>query len=171
MQTSISLGKAAFASVSVLALLAGAFVPRVAHSQGSTGTLESVQVKDMVTAMGYECKALSTEAGKEKYEFSVDKSDLKIPIAFETSASKRYIWLTVYLGDVTKMTNFAARADKILRQNTSIQPCQFYVTKSDRLMLALAIENRGPVDPVIFRRSFEKVADDVSSTKDLWSTP
>lgn len=155
--------------VSVLALGAGVLAPRTAHSQSAAGTLEAVQIRDMVKAMGYECKELSKDPGKEKYEFSVEKSDLNIPIAFEVSPSKRYIWFTVYLGDASKMTDFGKVAEKLLRQNTTVQPCQFYVTKSDRLMLAMALENRGPVDPALLRKSFEKVAEDVASSKDLWS--
>ena len=164
-----SLGKLMCATLSFAALGAGVLVPRVATSQGTVQTLDALQVRDLVKGMGYEAKEINSEAGKEKFEFSVEKSDLNIPIAFEISPSKRYIWLTVYLGDVTTMKDFPARADKLLRQNTTVQPCQFYVTKSNRLMLALALENRGPVDAAIFRRTFEKVAEDVSTSKDLWS--
>lgn len=161
-------GQLTVLAMTAATLVAMTAIPRIATSQGATGTLEAPQVRDMIKAMGYETKELNAEAGKEKYEFTIEKSNLNIPIAFEVSPSKRYIWLTVYLGEVPKIKDFPAMADKLLRENGNVQPTQFYVTKSERLMVALALENRGPVDAAMMRRAFEKLSDDVAATKDIW---
>jgi hypothetical protein len=164
----ISLGRALAGTVAVAGLSAAILAPTWSQAQ-EQAQLEANQLRDMIKAMGYETKDLVTTPGKEKFEFKITKSDLDIPIAAELSSSKRYIWLTVYLGDTTKISDYASRADKILRANADVQPCQFYVTKSDKLMMGLALENRD-LDAPFLRRNVEKVGDDVGRTKDIWST-
>lgn len=151
----------------MIGIMGAILAPRWAASQGSEA-LTAAKLKEMVVAMGYEAKDLSTTPGKEKIEFKVTKSDLDIPIALEVSESKRYIWLTVLLNETTELPDLPARAVKLLSQNAAIQPCQFYITKSGKLMLGMAVENRS-VDAPMLRRAVDFVGDNVGDTKDLWA--
>lgn len=163
----LALGKVFAGGVCALGLLGATVAPRFAPAQGAGTPAEAVQLRDMIKAMGYETRDLTTTPGKEKFEFTISKDDLDIPIAVEVSPSKRYIWFTVFLGELKDIKDFPSRTEKLLRRNFDIQPCQFYVTNSDRLMLGLAAENRG-IDPPLLRKSFEKVAEDVASSKPTW---
>lgn len=149
-------------------LVAMTAIPRIASSQAAGTTLEAPQLRDMIKAMGYETKELNAEAGKEKYEFALERGNLNIPMSVELSSNKRNIWFVVYLGEVSRFKDFPALATQLLRENFTVQPTHFYVTKQDRLLVALALENRGPVDPPLLRRTFEKLADDVVKTSSVW---
>ncbi|KAA0238352.1 MAG: hypothetical protein EDM74_06955 [Armatimonadetes bacterium] len=96
----------------------------------------------------------------------VSREGLDIPLAAEVSASKNYVWLTAYFGQIP--TDFGDRPLKMLRANFEVQPSQFYITKSDKLMMGIALDNRN-IHPAILRRNVDKVAKDVASTQALWT--
>lgn len=130
--------------------------------------IEPAQLKKVLNDLGYETKDLNTEPGKEKYEFTLKRDGLDIPIGAEISPSRNYLWLTVFLGDsLFKNGANSPKSGDMLRKNAEIQPSFFYVTSKGNLMLGLALENRGLSNPWI-RKCIEKLAGDVSSTKGLW---
>lgn len=130
--------------------------------------LDAVAVGKMVEGLGYEVKPLSTDPGKEKYTFTITKGGLDIPIGAEVSNSKNYIWLTINFGEAAKPTEASgAKMHALLNWNSKIQPCQFYITDSGRLMMGYAVENRN-VTPAILRRTIDKVSDDAARTQDAW---
>jgi hypothetical protein len=147
------------AAIVVLFLL-----PALTNAQ-SCDPLNAQQLKNLLTQMGYTVKDLISDPGKEKYEVDLTSATLNVPIAYEFSPSKNFIWLTVNLGKPKGDTSVANA--NLLKRNTDIQPCQFYITASGALMLGLAIENRG-LTPAIMRRHTDKVVSDVSSTATLW---
>lgn len=122
------------------------------------------QLRDMLVQLGYDVKDLDATAGSEKYSFALQRSGLNIPVAAEISANERYIWLTVFCKEGAPSGD---KAVTLLKRNTDIQPSQFYLTKSNKIMIGLAIENRGVTNAVL-RDRVEKIADDVSNTKDDW---
>ncbi|HQU18195.1 MAG TPA: hypothetical protein PLA92_04005, partial [Fimbriimonadaceae bacterium] len=71
-----------------------------------------------------------------------------------------------YFGQIP--TDFGDRPLKMLRANFEVQPSQFYITKSDKLMMGIALDNRN-IHPAILRRNVDKVAKDVASTQALWT--
>jgi hypothetical protein len=96
---------------------------------------------------------------------SITTSGFNVPISYEISASKNFIWLIANLGkpkDETSTVNAG-----LLKQNGKIQPCQFYITEKGNLMMGLAVENRG-LTPAIMRRHTEKITSDVSNTASFW---
>ena len=129
--------------------------------------LSGPEVKTMIQNLGFEAKDLNTETGKEKVEFMLQKAGFDVWLACEVSGSKRFVWLTAFLGETSKIDNFAARAPKILEQNFKIQPSQFYVTDKGNLYMAIAIDNRN-VTPAVLRWRIDKLVDDVTSTSELW---
>jgi hypothetical protein len=88
-------------------------------------------------------------------------------MASEVSPSKRFIWVTSYLGDTSKIPGFESRAPRILQKNFSIQPSQFYTTDKGNLYMAIAVDNRN-VTPVVLKWRIDKLAEDVASTAELW---
>ncbi len=129
------------------------------------GPVTRAQLREMLTQLGYEVSDIVKDAGKEKYSVTFAKSDLNIPVGFEISPSNSYIWLTVNLGDAPKEGN--AKTLNLLKQNGKIQPSFFYVTDAGRLMVALAVENRGVTNSILRTRS-ETLTDNVGKTKDVW---
>jgi hypothetical protein len=129
--------------------------------------LSGAEVKAMLQNMGYETKDLNTEAGKEKVEFMVNKGGYDVWMASEVSPSKRFVWLTSFLGDASKITGFDSRAPKILQKNFNIQPSQFYTTDKGNFYMAIAVDNRN-VTPAVMKWRIEKLAEDVASSADLW---
>ena len=140
-----------------------------AMAGGQTGSdkLDAASMKSMVEGLGYELKELNGEAGKEKYEFTITKSGLDIPIACEISASRNYVWLTVFLGEAPKGSAGASKFENFLKDNFQIQPSFFYITSKGNLMCGIALENRA-MSPAIMKRNIEKLSDDVAKTKDHW---
>lgn len=161
------LTKSLFALAAVCGLLAAVALPGMAGAQTEEKALTGLELKALIQNMGYETKDLNAEEGKEKVEFMVQKDGFDVWIAAEVSASKRFIWLTTFLGPTSKISNFAVRAPKLLEGNARIQPCQFYVTDRGNLNIALAIDNRN-VTPAVLRLRMDKVAADVASSNDLW---
>jgi hypothetical protein len=135
----------------------------------SEDKLDAVGVSKMVQGMGYELKTLNTEVGKEKYEFTISKGGLDIPIAAEVSPSKNYIWFTIFFGEapVAAQAN-GAKMHALLNWNFKVQPAQFYITDKGNLMMAYAIDNRN-VTPALMRRVIDKIVDDAVRSKDAWA--
>jgi hypothetical protein len=119
----------------------------------------------MLVQLGYTVKDLATEPGKEKYEVVHIKDGYNVPVGYELSASTNYIWLTVFLGPAKTEVN--ASQMELLKQNFSIQPCQFYITAKGNLMMGLAPENRG-ITNAILRRHTEKIVADVAGKVSYW---
>lgn len=149
--------------VSVLGLARMSSMP--SYAQTSDGRLDAASLKSTIAGLGYETKDTVTTPGKEKYEFTVEKGNLTIPIGTELSASKNYIWLTVNLGT----DNGKLKYQDILKQNAKIQPSFFYITANGTLMLAEAVDNR-QATAAVFRRVIDKLSSDVVDTKDVWQT-
>ena len=131
----------------------------------SCDPLTSAQLKEKLIQLGNEVKDISAAAGKDKFEVKYTTASLDVPVAYELSASKNFIWLTVFLGPAkadTSLTNAA-----LLKQNFTIQPCQFYITAKGNLMMGLAIENRGLTNAILKRHS-DKLVADVQATAFIW---
>jgi len=126
--------------------------------------IDRKQLKTMLSQLGYEVKDLDTTEGKEKYSLTLQQGGLNIPIAAEISANENYIWLTVFCKDGVPT---ADKAVNLLKRNADIQPSQFYITKSNKTMLGLCIENH-EITNAVLRQRVEKIADDVVKTKDDW---
>jgi hypothetical protein len=134
----------------------------VAEAGAQSGQFDAAQLKSAIEGLGYETKALNTEAGKEKYEFKLTRGGLDVPIAAEISPSKNFIWLTVFLGEPK-----ADKALELLKQNGKIQPTNFYVTDKGSLMLGFAIDNRS-MTAAILRQRIDKLTDDTVKTRSYW---
>jgi hypothetical protein len=129
--------------------------------------LESADLRKMVDNLGYTTKELGDPA-KGKFEFKITKDTLDVPVAAELSASKRFIWLTAFLGDTTKSSSINTKALPLLQKNADIQPSMFYVTSKGNLMIGLCLENRD-LTPAILRWRIDKIVGDVVSTEKVWS--
>ena len=123
------------------------------------------QLRSKLEELGYTVKDLNVKPGEEKHEVSIKTSSFNVPVAYEISPSTNYIWLTASLGPAK--TEMAETNLALLKQNSKIQPCQFYITEKGNLMSGLAVENRG-VTNAILRRHTEKIANDVTNTSSVW---
>lgn len=130
----------------------------------SQDKLKPAELKSMVEGLGYETKVLNSEAGKEKYEFTIKLTDFNVPMGAEISPSGNYVWLTVFLGAMKPAHPF----EELLRANGDIQPSFFYITKSGNLMMAVAIDNR-QVTAAVLKRNVDKISADVSKTSKTWT--
>lgn len=130
----------------------------------SAEPLDHAALKTMINGLGFETTDLVKDAGKEKYQFTLKTQALNIPVGAEISPSKNYIWFTVSLGP--HPTEPSKHLD-LLKQNGKMQPCQFYVTTSGNLMMAVAIDNRG-VTASHMKRVVEKLKDDVDASSSIW---
>ncbi len=132
--------------------------------------MTAAQLKEMVVNLGYEVTDINKEAGKEKVSTKINKGALDIPVGIEMSPSKRFIWLTVNLGDFDALPQGPDRAVRMLKANTKMQPSQFYISDSGKIMMALAVDNRA-LTPSALRFRIEKVTQDVVDTKETWQKP
>lgn len=133
-----------------------------------SGGWTAEQLKKAIEDIGYETRTLNATAGQERYEFKLERGGLTIPIAAEVSKSKNYLWLTVYLKDAPKdFASSGAKLGGLLKANTNIQPCHFYITEQGALMVAIAIDNRAMSNPVL-RRNVEKLVNDVVAQRSIW---
>lgn len=144
-------------------MISGAFVSRQAVAGSQDTPIDTFKLKEIISGLGYETSQISTDVGKEKWSFKMTKGGLDVPIGAEVSPSKNYIWLTVNLGDSKSDTKYEA----LIKSNGEIQPAFFYVAKTGKLMMALAIDNRG-VNSANMRRCAEFVSDRVVDTKGIW---
>ena len=142
--------------------------------------LNAKQLRSTLTQLGYEVKDLNTKEGEEKYEVKITREGYDVFVAYEISPSTNYIWLTVLLGDFKVATSedmSKSIADTIkkyelavamLKENSKIQPTNFYISSNGKLMLGLAIDNRA-VDNAMLRTKSEKICADVVSSAALWT--
>ena len=142
----------------------GAVTAGGARAQVAQDKLTGAGLSPLLTGLGYEPKALNSEAGKEKWEVSIKGEKFNIPLAFEISPSGRYLWLTVNLGAEKPSIKY----QELLKSNASIQPCQFYITTKGFLMMAIALENRS-LKPADVKWGMEKIQADVENTSTLWN--
>lgn len=151
--------------MSILAPIAGLTVAVVALAgAGQSEKIDRAQLRKMLVDLGYEVKDLDSTAGKEKFSFVIQRSGLNIPISAEISPSETFVWLTVLVKDgLPKPENTLT----LLRDNAQIQPTQIYVTKLDKTMLGLPVENRD-INNALLRQRAEKIAEDVVKTRDHW---
>lgn len=149
-------------AIVVLVLITGN--PAQTHAQ-SCDPITRSQLKEMLIQLGFEVKVLDATPGKEKYEVKHVKDGFNVPVGYEISASTNYIWLTVHLG--AKFDDYSSKNAQIIRQNGIIQPCQFYVTESGKLMMGLAVENRG-VNNAMLRTKIETITAKVAETSTYW---
>ena len=126
--------------------------------------LNAKQLRSTLTQLGYEVKDLNTKEGEEKYEVKITREGYDVFVAYEISPSTNYIWLTVLLGD----TPSESRALLMLKENSKVQPTNFYVSSNGKLMLGLAIDNRA-VDNAMLRTKSDKICADVVSSAALWT--
>ncbi len=138
------------------------FTAPLSTAAADTGQIDAASLKQMLSAMGYTLKDLN----EQKFEFTLQSSELEIPIGAEVSASKNFIWLTVNLGQNRTSLNHEA----LLKQNTITQPSFFYITRKNNLMMGVAMENRG-LNPAVVRRIVEKLMHDVQDTRPVWDVP
>jgi len=139
-------------------------VTSFSHAQ-SCDPLTYTQLKEKLIQMGNEVKISDTTGGKEKYEVKYTTPTLNVPVTYELSTSKNFVWLTVFLGKPKEETSETNA--ELLKQNAAIQPCFFYITAKGNLMMGLAIENRGLTNAILKRHS-DKIIADVSSTASFW---
>jgi len=156
---------AAFPLAAAVALLALAGFRSV---QGAD-RLDAASMKALVSGLGYELKTLNAEEGKEKYEFTITKGGLDIPVAAEISASTNYVWFTIFFGEGPSAAEAKGpKMHALLNWNFKVQPCQFYITDKGNLMLAVAVDNRG-INAAVMRRVIDKLIDDAVRSKDAWA--
>lgn len=139
-------------------------IPAIVGFGLQQGQIDRKQLRGMLVQLGYEVKDLDATAGKEKFSFIVERSGLNIPVAAEISANGNFIWLTVFCKDGAPTGD---KAVNLLKKNADIQPSQFYVTKSNKIMMGLAIENHDVTNGSLRSRA-EKIVDDVVNTKEVW---
>jgi hypothetical protein len=128
------------------------------------GKVTAKQLRSTLSQLGYEVKDLNTEVGAEKYEVKVTREGYDVFVAYEISPSTNYVWLTVLLGDAPS----ESKALAMLKENGKVQPTNFYVTSTGRLMLGLAIDNKA-VDNTMLRQKTDKIVGDVVTSATLWS--
>ena len=82
----------------------------------------------------------------------------------EVSPNGHYVWFTAFCkaGEPE-----GEKAVKLMHENAEIQPTQFYLTKSNKIMLGLCLENHDLTNAAIRDRA-EKIVDDVVRAKDDW---
>lgn len=144
------------------------------NAQGNAGTpspgsaecgpINQTRLKEILIQLGHTVKDIVTTPGKEKYEITVNKGGLDVPMGLEISPSTNYIWLTVFLG---KAPSDSLKYFKFIKQNSKIQPALFYVTDSGSLMMGLPVDNRG-INNMLLKRYTEFIAAKVADTKDAW---
>jgi hypothetical protein len=150
-------------------LVGAVAVTGVGGIQAADRELNGPDLKAMVRNLGHEVKDLNTEPGKEKVEFKMASGGYDVWIAAEVSASKRFIWLSAFLGEAAKIPGLDSRAANMLRENFKIQPCHFYITEKGNLMMAIALDNRN-MTPTVLKYRIEKLAADVATTAELWKS-
>lgn len=127
--------------------------------------LSRTQLREKLVEMGYEVIDLEKAEGKQKYQVNMSANGLNVPIGYEISPSNNFIWLTVNLGNPPE--DGSATSKTLLKQNAIIQPAFFYITEKGRLMMGLAVENRGITNAILKRHS-DFISKRVGETKSYW---
>ena len=123
------------------------------------------ELRAMLVELGYTVIDLEKAEGKQKYQVNMSANGLNVPVGYEISPSNNFIWLTVNLGNPPSETS--TTNNTLLKQNAIIQPCFMYITEKGRLMMGLAVENRGLTNAVLKRHS-DFIAKRVGETKSYW---
>lgn len=154
-------------SLIVHTVLTGLLIAGITNSSKaqSCDAINSTQLKQILVNMGLSPKSINDPGAADKFEIANTFGGLNIPVATEVSPSGNYIWFTVNLGKAP--ADSATRAMQLLRQNASIQPCQFYVTAKGALMIGMAMENRG-ITSAVLRRTLDMVLNRVVDSKNYW---
>jgi hypothetical protein len=132
------------------------------ENQPQTGGLDAKKLTETVKGFGLEINVLNDKQGEEKFEAKVSHEGFDIPVSFEISPSKRYIWMTAFLGKPATL-----KAKELLRANASIQPTQFYLNSREELMIGIAMENRD-MNPVRLKFGMDKLVDDIVNRSADW---
>ncbi len=127
--------------------------------------IKQAKLKELLTQLGYPVRDADTARGKEKFEIKTTKDGIDVPIVLQISSSGMYMWLTVSLGNA--LSDESILNASLLKHNSKIQPCQFYVTDSGKLMMGLAVDNRG-INNLHLRRYIEFITARVTETKSYW---
>lgn len=122
-------------------------------------------LRSLLVTAGYTIKDLNTTEGQEKYELMITKDGLNIPVAIEITPSTNYIWFTVNLGPAPADGDL--QHAKMLKQNGLIQPSQFYINSSGKLLIGLPVENKS-VTIASLIRNLETISGKVAETKSVW---
>lgn len=122
-------------------------------------------LRNLLVTAGYTIKDLNTTEGQEKYELTIRKDGLDIPIAIEITPSTNYIWFTVNLGPAPGDGDL--QHAQLLKQNGMIQPSQFYISSSGKLMIGLPVENKS-VTIASLIRNMDTITGKVTETKSYW---
>jgi hypothetical protein len=133
-------------------------------AQAQTGVLDRAQLKDFLVSAGYAVSDLDSTPGKEKYSFTVQQGGLNIPVAAELSPNGRYVWLTVFCKQGPPTGD---QSTALLSQNRQIQPAQFYLTSTQKIMLGLPLRNRG-LTTAELNEGAQRIVSLVVSTKADW---
>jgi len=148
----------------VMALCIACLLPLAGIAQ-DCAPMTTVQLREKLVQMGFEVKNINEKAGEEKYSVNHPGSGFNVPVGYEISPSKNFIWLTANLGKVENVT--PEKSLEMVKENAKIQPCFFYITAKGFVMMGLGVENRG-VSTAILRRHIDKFVADVSKTSAVW---
>ena len=136
-----------------------------AASAQDCGPITLDKLKELLTSLNYDPKPSSDTGKVKKWIVTNTGSSLNVPTAYEISPSTNYIWLTVNLGNAP--TDSCEKNTALLRKNMDIQPCFFYITSKNLLMMALAVENRA-VTSAVLKRCNDFIVKRVEETQDTW---
>jgi hypothetical protein len=125
--------------------------------------LDTAKLKVILDNMGLEVKVSNTEKGKEHYEVVAKTEKYNIPVDYSLSNSGRYLWLTCSLGENSP----TKKHEELLKATAKTQPVHFYITAKNKLMAAVAVENRA-VTAAHLRRSADLLVSAVSSNDTVW---
>ena len=150
--------------VMLLVIICIGLLPSFAKAQ-NCDMINARQLREMIVQLGYTVKDLNSTDGSEMFEVKLNTNGFDVPISYSLTSNKNYIWLTVSLGTPRQDTSVINIA--MLKEQSVIQPCQFYVTAKGALMMGLAVENRGVTNAVL-RRQTDKIATEVAASSRLW---
>lgn len=139
-----------------------ASTPKPAATPAPAAVLDLDGVMKLVQGLGYEAKLL--EGTTTKFGITITTGSFNVPLGFEISPSKRYIWITANLGE-SKLTGDLALA--LLKRGSEVQPTQFWITSRNLLQVGQAMENHD-VTPANTKLIIDKIASDIGKTSDIW---
>lgn len=129
------------------------------------GPINFSKLKELLVGLGFDPKPGSDTGKTTKWIIANTGSGLNVPTGYEISPSTNYIWITINLGVAPE--SWDDKNNDLLKKNTDIQPCFFYITKQGNLQIALAVENRA-VTSAVLKRCNDFIVKRVGDTKELW---
>lgn len=126
------------------------------------------RLMEQLEGLGYTPKLLSKEGDNPKSEITATSGSWTVHLSFEVSPSKRFIWVSAFLGDAGHITGDKALG--ILKREASIQPTGFWITGAGGLMIGMYVDNRD-VTPDHLKFVIDKLVRDVEATSGLWAPP